>query len=95
MALPIYALKRGYFRGRESARWLALVLWSLAVAASPNKGYLFMYTDTQLIQYSVSLPNKGCFSGGVLAHQQDHRFGIKIWIIELRRMEVVEVVERL
>lgn len=54
-----------------------------------------MYTDTQLIQYSVSLPNKGCFSGGVLAHQQDHRFGIKIWIIELRRMEVVEVVERL
>jgi len=36
--------------------------------------------------------DEGRLARGVLAHQQDHRLGIEVWILELRRVKVVELV---
>lgn len=38
------------------------------------------------------ISNESGFSGRVLSHEHDHGFGLKVWVIQSRGVEVMEVV---
>ncbi len=48
--------------------------------------------EAKITRYKKARLSKIALTCRILAHEQDHGFGVEIWIVELRADEVVEVV---